>query len=190
RGRAQPHAEHAADQVLVVAAAAGQPDRAAEDVGEHQDEDDRHERDVGQGLGLAPDPGDAPPGQHGHVGDEQPGRALPVGGILVVLVVGQVSGAGGHAALLPSSSASAAAWPVSEKKTSSRDARCSVTSVARTPAAPSERTTPVVSPSASRTGTVRRSWSWSAVTCPVAYGLTAVRAASTSAPAASSISRC
>ena len=52
----------------------------------------------------------------------------------------------------------------------------------------SERTTSVVSPSDRLTGTVSRRWSSSGWTLPVEYGLTAVIAASTSAPAARVIS--
>jgi len=40
----------------VVVPAARKQDRAAEHVREHQDEDDRHEGDVGERLRLPPDP--------------------------------------------------------------------------------------------------------------------------------------
>ncbi len=65
-----------------------------------------------------------------------------------------------------------------------------VTSLTATPAWSSARTTCVVSPSAAATGTDSRRPSSSGWMPPAANGLTAMIAASTSAPAASAISRC
>src|SRR5206468_5121940 len=127
-------------------------------VGEHQDEDDRHERDVGQRLRLPPDPGDAALGQYPHVGGEVRYRAAPVGDVPVRDELGRD---GGHAASLPSSTsvvspADSLTWPVRDRNTSSSEARCMVTSLTWTPAWSRERTTRVVRPSAAATGTDSR----------------------------------
>src|SRR5262249_9568622 len=159
---------------------------------EHQDEDDRHDGDVGERLRLPPDAGEAALGQHPQVGDEVRQIAAPVRDVLLRYELGRD---GGHAASLPSSSslvssAGALMWPVGARNTSSSEARCMVTSLTWTPVWSSARTTRVVSPSAGVTGAVNRLPLSSGWTLPMANGLTATIAASTSAPAARTTSRC